>query len=161
MTARKATIAGRPRPRPHAGGRRSGADRGSESVELAILLPVAVLLLAVLAAGARIALAGDRISGVAGIAARNASLARTPADAQTAAARTAADALTAADLHCTQVRVGVDTAGFAAPPGAAASLRVDVWCTVDLSTLAVRGLPGSKLLHDSASSPLDPARDLP
>src|SRR4051794_18638785 len=51
-------------------------DRGSESVELAILLPVGLLVLAMLVIGARIALAGDRISGVAGIAARDASLAR-------------------------------------------------------------------------------------
>ena len=50
-----------------------GDDRGSESVELAILLPVGILVLAMLVIGARIALAGDRVSGVAGIAARDAS----------------------------------------------------------------------------------------
>ena len=65
-------------------------DRGSESVELAILLPVGILILAMLVIGARIALAGDRVSGVAGIAARDASLARSAAAAQQTATASAA-----------------------------------------------------------------------
>ena len=134
-------------------------ERGSESVELAILAPIAILVLAMLVVGARVALAADRITGVAGIAARDASLARTPATAQQIATSSAAAALASDDLHCTSIRVTVDTAGFAAPPGAAASVTVNVWCTVDLSDLAVRGLPGSRTLHDTATSPLDPARD--
>ena len=135
-------------------------DRGSESVELAILLPIGLLVLAMIVVGARIALAGDRISGVAGIAAREASLARTVTDAQTRARAAATDALTQDDLHCTGIRIAVDTTGFNAAPGSPAAVRVDVWCTVDLSDIAASGLPGSRTLHDSATSPLDPARDL-
>lgn len=135
-------------------------DRGSESVELAILLPIGILILAMLVVGARIALAGDRISGVAGIAARDASLARSAADAQSIATSSATTALSSDDLHCTDIRVTVDTSGFAAAPGTAAAITVNVWCTVDLSDIGVSGLPGSKTLHDQATSPLDPARDL-
>lgn len=135
-------------------------DRGSESVELAILLPIGLLLVAMLVVGARIALAGDRISGVAGIAARDASLARSAVAAQQMATDTATAALTSQGLHCIDVQVRVDTSGFSAPPGTSASVTVAVSCTVDLSDVGVAGLPGSRTLHDSATSPLDPARDL-
>lgn len=144
------------------GRRRRGTDgeRGSESVELAILLPVAVLVIAMLVVGARIAVAGDRITGVAGIAAREASLARSAAVAQDVATTAAMEALDDEQLHCTGVEVDVDVQGFAALPGVPASVTVSVSCTVDLSDIGVTGLPGSRTLRDVATSPLDPARDV-
>ena len=142
-------------------GRRCRDDRGSESVELAILLPVGILILAMLVIGARIALVGDRISGVAGIAARDASLARSAAAAQQIAAASAANALADRSLHCVDFQISVDTSGFSSAPGAAAAVTVAVACTVDLSDIGVAGLPGSRTLRDTATSPLDPARDLP
>ncbi len=99
-------------------------DRGSESVELAILLPVGILILAMLVIGARIALAGDRISGVAGIAARDASLARSAAAAQQAATASATDALADRDLHCATSRCGSTPPGSPAPR---APLRRSPW----------------------------------
>src|SRR3954470_8688568 len=112
-------------------------DRGSESVELAILLPVAVLVVAMLVIGARIALAGSGISGVAGIAAREASLARSSAAAQQAATATANAALASRDLPCADVHVAVDTSGFLSAPGVASSVTVDVTCVVELSDVGV------------------------
>jgi Flp pilus assembly protein TadG len=135
-------------------------DRGSESVELAILLPVGILVLAMLVIGARIALAGDRVSGVAGIAARDASLARSAAAAQQTATASATEALADRNLHCADVQVSVDTSGFNSAPGVPASVTVAIACTVDLSDIGVTGLPGSRTLRDTATSPLDPARDL-
>jgi hypothetical protein len=135
-------------------------DRGSESVELAILLPIGLLLLGALVVAGRIWLATDRISGVAGAAARNASIARSPETARSMASQGAEQALSSDGLHCTDIKVGVDTSGFTAPPGTPAAIHVDVWCTVELADIGVKGLPGSKTLHDSATSPLDPARDL-
>jgi hypothetical protein len=129
-------------------------------VELAILLPVGIVVLALIVVGARIALAGDRISGVAGIAARDASIARSASSAQSIAASSATAALAGDNLHCTNIRVTVDTSGFDASPGTSASITVDVWCTVDLSDISVQGMPGSRTLHDVATSPLDPARDI-
>lgn len=134
-------------------------DRGS-ATELALLLPITIAVLATLVIGARIALATDRISGVAGIAARDASLARSAAQAQQVAVNAATDALANDNVHCTDIRVDVDTSGFSAAPGTAASIGVRVRCTVDLSDIAVAGLPGAKTLQDSASSPIDPARDV-
>ena len=135
-------------------------DRGSESVELAILLPVGILILAMLVIGARVALAGDRISGVAGIAARDASLARSATAAQQTATASATEALADRNLHCADIQVNVDTSGFNSAPGAPAAVTVSVACTVDLSDIGVAGLPGSRTLRDTATSPLDPARDL-
>jgi Flp pilus assembly protein TadG len=135
-------------------------DRGSESVELAILLPVGILVLAMLVVGARIALAGDRVSGVAGIAARDASLARSAGAAHQAATASATEALADRNMHCADVQVRVDTSGFNSAPGVPASVTVAVSCTVDLSDIGVTGLPGSRTLRDTATSPLDPARDL-
>lgn len=125
-----------------------------------MLLPVGILLIAMLVIGARIALASNRISGVAGIAARDASLARSAAAAQQIAVASATEALTSQNLHCTDVQVHVDTSGFGAVPGSAAFITVNVSCTVDLSDIGVAGLPGSRTLHDTATSPLDPARDI-
>ena len=135
-------------------------DRGSESVELAILLPVAMLVLAMLVVGARIALAGDRISGVAGIAAREASLARSAGAAELLATAAATEALTQRDLHCSDVLVLVAGAGLAGPPGAVGTVTVEVSCTVRFSDVGIEGLPGTRTLRDSATSPLDPARDV-
>jgi hypothetical protein len=141
-------------------GQRWRDDRGSESVELAILLPVGILVLAMLVIGARIALAGDRVSGVAGIAARDASLARSAVAAQQTATASATEALADRNLHCADVQVSVDTSGFTSVPGVPTSVTVAVACTVDLSDIGVTGLPGSRTLRDTATSPLDPARDL-
>ena len=129
-------------------------------MELAILLPIGILVLAFIAVAARIVLASDRISGVAGIAARDASIARSADSAQRIATSSAKQALASDNLHCTDIEVNVDTSGFNAAPGTIASIVVNVWCTVDLSDIGVDGLPGSKTLHDSATSPLDPARDV-
>jgi Flp pilus assembly protein TadG len=140
---------------------RARNDRGSAAVELALLAPVAIALLCLLAAGFRISIAGDRITGVAASAARDASIARSPGDAQTRAAAGAQAALLDVGFDCTNVAVNVDTSGFAAAPGVPATVRVDVSCTVPLADLGLPGLPGSKTLTDHAVSPLDPARDSP
>ena len=78
---------------------------------------------------------------VAGIAARDASLARSAAAAQQMATDTATTALTSQGLHCINVQIRVDTSGFSAPPGTSASITVAVSCTVDLSDIGVAGLP--------------------
>jgi len=133
-------------------------DRGSATVETALLSLALLLLLGLVIVGGRIALASDAVAGVAGTAARDASLARTPAAAEHAARRSALAALTAQRLHCASATVTVDTAGFTAPPGTPASVAVDVTCTVTLAGIGVPGLPGTRTLHDHAVSPLDPLR---
>lgn len=134
-------------------------DRGSESVEMALVLPIVLIVVAMLVVGGRIAVASDRMTGVAGAAAREASIARSAGAAQANAHEAAAAALSDASLRCTSLTVSVDTSAFGSTtPGA--TVQVSVSCTVPLSDIGIPGLPGSKTLHDSASSPLDPARSV-
>jgi hypothetical protein len=52
--------------------------------------------------------------------------------------------------------VTADVAGFSIPPGQPAQVSVQVSCDVRLSGLTViPGIPGSRALTASASSPLD------
>jgi Flp pilus assembly protein TadG len=126
---------------------------------LAILAPVLLALLALIVMGGRFAMASTAITGVAGAAARDASLARNPAAARAAAASTALATLADQNLHCQGApTVRVDTSGFAARPGTPASVSVDVTCVVIVNEVSVPGLPRTRTVHDRAVSPLDPYR---
>ena len=129
---------------------------GSASLEMAILAPVLLALLALIVMGGRFAVASTAITGVAGAAARDASLARNPAAARAAAGSTALATLVAQNLHCQGAPiVRVDTSGFTAAPGTPASVSVDVTCVVVVNGLHVPGLPTTRTVHDRAVSPLD------
>ncbi len=129
---------------------------GSASLEMAILAPVLLALLALIVMGGRFAVASTAITGVAGAAARDASLARNPAAARAAAHSTALATLAAQNLHCQGAPIVlVDTSGFAAAPGTPASVSVDVTCVVVVNGLHVPGLPTTRTVHDRAVSPLD------
>src|ERR1035437_8973742 len=75
-------------------------DGGSASLELAIIAPVLLLLLALVVMGGRFAMASAAITGVAGAAARDASLARSPAAARADAVSSAQATLAEQSLHC-------------------------------------------------------------
>lgn len=137
-------------------------EGGSASLELAILAPVLLVLLALVVMGGRFAMASTAISGVAGAAARDASLARDPAGARAAAVSTALATLADQGVHCAGIpAVRVDTSGFAASPGTPASVSVEVSCVVVVNGLSVPGLPSTRTVDDRAVSPLDPYRSTP
>jgi hypothetical protein len=136
-------------------------DRGSAPVEMAITGLIAIALIGVLIVAGRVAIASSSISGVAGNAARDASLARTPAVAVQRATSTAIASLHAQHLQCEGTPdVAVDTSGFSAPPGTNAVVTVDVTCVVALSDIGMPLMPGSRTLHDHAVSPLDRFRSI-
>ncbi|WP_454295887.1 TadE/TadG family type IV pilus assembly protein [Salana multivorans] len=134
-------------------------ERGSMSVEAAVLAPALLLLLAAVIAGGRIALAHNTLDHVAHETARIAATARTSADATTTAVTGATGSLQEQDLACTDLQVTLDTTGFATPTGTAASIPVQVTCTLRLSDVAIPGLPGSITLHASATRALDTYRE--
>lgn len=128
-------------------------------MEMAIIAPVLLALLGLIVMGGRFAMASTAITGVAGAAARDASLARNPAAARAAAVSSALVTLAGQNLHCQGApRVAVDTSGFAAPPGTPASVSVDVTCVVVVNGLNVPGLPTTRTLHERAVSPIDSYR---
>lgn len=143
---------------PAAGGGWRLRERGSATVELALIAPGLLLLFGLTVLGGRVVLAGGSVEQVAAAAARQASLARDPATARATAERAARTSLAAQHLQCASVDVAVDTAGFAVPLGQPATVAVQVTCAVRLSDLAVPGLPGQRVLSARAVSPLDPYR---
>ncbi len=133
-------------------------EAGSAAVEMAVLAPGLLLLLALIVAAGRVEAAGAAVETAAHAAARAASLARTPAAGQAAAHAAAAASLVDQHLACSSLSVGVDTAGLSAPLGSPAQVRADVSCTVGLSDLLVPGLPGSVTESATFASAVDPFR---
>lgn len=141
----------RPDPTKHRWPARVG-QTGSATVELAIATP---LLVAVLVMVAVIVHRGVdsrmRLDDAAHQAARAASLTRSPAAALDAAEQTATDALAQAGVVCQSMTVDADTASFA--PGGA--VTVTVGCTVSHSDALFLGVPGSRQMTASFTSPID------
>jgi Flp pilus assembly protein TadG len=95
--------------------RRRHRDRGSSSVELAILAP-ALLAMILLAIGAmRVEIAGQSVDASAHDAARAASIAHNGADAQATALAAANDTLAEDGLQCQRLDVVVDSRRRSAP----------------------------------------------
>jgi Flp pilus assembly protein TadG len=135
-------------------------DRGNAALELVILAPVIVLLIGMVVAAGRTTIAQGSVDAAARDAARQASLARSADQAQDVAQSSAAAELAGESLNCTQMSITLPNAGtaFATAAGQPASVTAIVSCTVSLSDLFVPGLPGSKTLTSTFTSPLDPFR---
>lgn len=132
-------------------------QRGSMSLEMAIMAPAVVAIIALTIFGGRYALATQTVNAAAAAAARAASIERS-ADAATSAASTnAAATLSNQDLQCVTTQVDVDTSGFASEVGQAATIQAAVTCEVSMAGLV--GMPGSLTLTASATSPLDKYRE--
>lgn len=138
--------------------RRRTTDAGSASLELVVIGTVLLAFMGLAAGLGRVAVAGGTVTDAAAAAARAASLARTPAEAQTAAAGVARATLQQGGLHCESTNVSVDTTGFSVPLGQPAQIRAEVVCVVRLADLALPGIPGSKSLRSDFVSVLDPYR---
>ena len=135
----------------------SGPDRerGSATLELAILAPALLLLLGLVVLAGRVQVAAGAVEHAAMSAAREASLARTVDGAQATATSAAARELDGQDIRCATSSVTIDTSGFGAPLGQSATISASVTCTVSFADLAIPGLPGSRTLTATATSPID------
>ena len=133
-------------------------DAGNAALELVVLAPALALLLGLVIAAGRTSIAQNSMAAAARDAARQASISLTAKDAQSAASSSAQAALSKDGLHCTP-HVTIDTSGFSVPAGQPAQVTATVSCTVPLSDLLVPGLPGSKTLTATFTSPLDPFRE--
>lgn len=145
-------------PRPGAG-RGTACERGSTTIEAVILVPAFGLFLGLIVIGGRIALADAAVQSAAAEAARTASLARASTSAQSLGRQAALDSLASQDLRCTRTTVTLDTSGFSAAVGTAASVEATVTCVVALDDLAVPGVPGSRTVEATMSSPIDTYRE--
>jgi len=143
----------RHRPRPWR------AEDGNAALELVILAPVVLFLIGLVIAYGRTSVAQGAVDAAARDAARQASIATSPAAAQQAATSSARAALLSDGLQCQPtVRLGNLGQAFGTPLGRPAQVSATVSCTVSLANLLVPGIPGSRRLHASFTSPLDPYR---
>lgn len=132
-------------------------ERGSVAAETAIAVPVLVTILVFV--GVLLARGVDarlRVDDAAHQAARAASLTRAPLNAVTAATQTADQALSAAGGACRAPAVSVDVSQFR--PGGVVTVTVS--CHLDLSQAALLGVPTSRTLTATASSPVDTWRGI-
>ncbi|WP_426592620.1 TadE/TadG family type IV pilus assembly protein [Cellulomonas sp. McL0617] len=123
------------------------------TVELAILAPTLILLLALVVFAGRVQTSSAAVEQAARAGARDASLTRTPDAALATATTTATAELTGSD--CITTAIDVDTAGFSAPLGQDGAVTITITCTVTIADLAVPGLPGTRTITATATSPLD------
>jgi len=139
--------------------RKGEAEQGSAVIEAVIILPAFMLFVLLIIFGGRLAIARQAVEASAAEAARAASITRTQQEAQTSAETGAATSLANQHVRCASHQVSVDTAGFASPVGVPANITATVTCVVDLSDLAVPGVPGTKLISATMSSPIDTYRE--
>jgi Flp pilus assembly protein TadG len=118
-----------------------------------------VLFVGLIIYGGRTATTHESLQSAAADAARAASIARNPRTAENDARQAAESSISNQDIHCHDVSVQVDTGDFTKQPGMAGSVRVTVSCRLDLSDLSVPGVPGTRVLTATMSSPLDTWRE--
>lgn len=134
-------------------------ERGSAVIEAVIGIPAFLLFVGLIIFAGRVAIAQQAVESAAATAARSASIARSQPQAVAAGQSAATGSLTDQDVHCQVQRVTLDTSGFAAPVGTPATVTARVTCLVDLADLTVPGVPGTRLVTATMSSPIDTYRE--
>ena len=134
-------------------------ERGSAAIEAAIGVPAFVLFVGLIIFGGRTATTHEALQSAAADAARSASPARDAEVARADAREAATVSITNQKIGCSAIEVDVDTSDFNKQPGLPGSVSVTVSCRLDLSDLAVPGVPGSRVLKSTMSSPIDTWRE--
>lgn len=134
-------------------------ERGSAALEAAIGVPAFALFVGLVIFGGRTATTHQALQSAAADAARSASLARNADSAQADAREAATSSITNQKIGCSAIDVAVDTSDFDKQPGVPGSVNVTVSCRLDLSDLAVPGVPGSRVMRATMSSPIDTWRE--
>lgn len=132
-------------------------ERGSATLELAVLAPGLLLLIALVALAGRFAVAAGAVDQAAAEAARAASLQRTPSAGLDAATQVARASLTGQGLSCLRIQIDADLSGLRAPPGRHGRVTVTVHCPLRVADLP---LPVPAItLTATAVSPVDTYRE--
>lgn len=134
-------------------------ERGSNAAEIVIIAPVIAMLILVLVAGGRTALADNATQSAAFAAARAASLSRDTTSAISNAEDAARRSMAQAGISCTTLTVNVNASGLNAPIGTTGRVSADVNCDVSLSDITLPGIPGNRTMSSSAASPVDAYRE--
>lgn len=136
---------------------RPDPEAGSTTLELAILVPSLMIFFLVLVTAARFESAQMHVDTAASIAARAASLARSPAEARTYAEAEIKRSLASAGVTCATREVRIDLSSFRA----GGAVKVVVTCHTELGDLAGMGyLPLNTAITGSSSEPVDRFRQV-
>lgn len=134
-------------------------ERGSAAVEAVIGVPAFALFVGLIIFGGRTAMTHGAVESAAADGARTASIARTSQEARSGAEEAARASLANQDIDCITVQVSIDSSDFAKPVGTPGSVEVTVSCRLNLGDLAVPGVPGSRTVTATVTSPLDSFRE--
>ena len=126
------------------------SDRGSLSLELSLLVPVLIVVVAFMVGAATLGRVRSDLDDAAWEAARAASLARSGTDADAAARHAVERRFAAERWSCGSQLVNVDTSRF--EPGG--TVEVEVSCDVRLADAGLF-LPGATHLRSRAAEPLE------
>jgi Flp pilus assembly protein TadG len=140
--------------------RRGDGERGSLSVELAVVIPALIALMLLVVLGGRMIEARGAIDGAARDAARAASLARYPGTG-TLGANSLADEAADGDLNgwCVNGGPQVTVDGFPGLGNQAQlgdNVTVTVKCSINTSIFGIFSLPAAFPISGTAVAPLDP-----
>jgi Flp pilus assembly protein TadG len=139
------------------GRRRGSGERGNATVEfVALVFPVAVVLLGLLFATWQLSIARHDVTTAAAAAARAASLHTSPQAASSAAHDAAEVALGDAGRSCTELGVAVDTSNF----GHGGHVTVTVSCQVTAGDLILLDVPADVDTSATARAPIETYRQL-
>lgn len=127
-------------------------QRGWVVVEAAIVIPLLLVVIGVIAVVGMFSSAAGTVEQAAREAARAASIERNPQAAANAARDTAQTSLTEQDLTCTQFSVTPNVSVLSTPPGTAGQVSVRVQCTVDFSHLPVPGISTRTFTAEAVSA---------
>ena len=135
---------------------RRDPESGSASVEISVLFPMLMLVLALVVFAARLGQLHIAVDTAAANGARAASIERNPAAAGAAARQRIDSTLESKGVDCQAKSVQVDVTDVAKPAGQAGTVRVDLECTTSTSPL-----PGKRTVTSSATSAVDSYREGP
>lgn len=134
---------------------RTRDERGSAALEAAVGVPAFALFVGLIICGGRLATTHESLQSAAAEAARSASIARDARTAFADARAAATTSMTNQHVHCDQIDIRVDATDFAKQAGQPGMVTVTVSCRLDLADLSVPGVPGSRLVTATMTSPID------
>lgn len=130
------------------------SERGSVSVEVAVIAPAFVFLMLLVVFAGKVSEADGNVERAAAEGARAASLRQHPGNAATDARSTVEANLATAGVSCSTLEAIVDTSDF--EPGGTVTVTVE--CTASMADATLLGVPGTRTFTATATEVIDTYR---
>lgn len=133
------------------------SERGSVSVEVAVIAPAFIFLMLLVIFAGKVSEAGGNVERAAAEGARAASLRQNPGAAVEDAEAAVAANLASAGVPCTDLVTNVDTSNF--EPGG--TVTVSVRCQASMADVTLLGVPGTRTFTATSIEVIDTYRSSP